>query len=241
MGAHRSEIGVATSPSLEMGSWTDHGAIGLPQNARYNLIDPYVFQADKDSPMYMTFGSFWSGIQQLELSSHEQLMSWAGTEQDIHNIISNTTERYAVQEGAIMYKNNDLFYIFFSVGQCCNALKDLVPAGDEYHVVVCRADNITGPYFDKDGKDCLKDNGGTTILESHNNVYAPGGQGVMLDPKTSRTVMYYHYSMFITKPGIGTEWQLTHETVKTTKGYAYEDFLFGFNYLDWVDDWPVVV
>jgi hypothetical protein len=34
---------------------------------------------------------------------------------------------------------------------------------------------------------------------------------------------------------------LTIEIVKPSKGYAYEDFLFGFNYLDWVDDWPVLV
>jgi arabinan endo-1,5-alpha-L-arabinosidase len=141
----------------------------------------------------MTFGSYWSGIQQIELSSQDQLTSWAGTAQDIHNIISNTTENHAVQEGAIMYKNGDFFYMFFSVGQCCKTRTELVPAGDEYHVAVCRADEIAGPYFDKDGKDCLKGNGGTTILESHGDVYAPGGQGVMVDEMTDRTVMYYHY------------------------------------------------
>lgn len=193
IGSQYSEIGVATSSSLSPGSWTDHGAIGLPQNSRYNLIDPYVYQESDDAPAYFTFGSYWTGIQQLEMSNHEELLAWSGNEDDIKNIISNTTLNYAVQEGAIMYKNDDLYYIFFSVGQCCRAGRNLVPPGDEYHVVVCRSDSITGPYLDKDGKDCLTENGGTTVLASHGDVYAPGGQGVMLDPKSERTVMYYHY------------------------------------------------
>jgi arabinan endo-1,5-alpha-L-arabinosidase len=192
--SQHSEIGVATSPSLSPGTWTDHGAIGLPQNACYNLIDPNVFQENDSSPNYFTFGSYWTGIQQLEMPSHDAaLLSWAGTESSIKNIISNTTANYAVQEGAVMYKNEDSYYVFFSVGQCCRTQRDLVPPGDEYHVVVCRAHGITGPYHDAEGKDCLTENGGTIVLASHGDVYAPGGQGILWDPKTERDVIYYHY------------------------------------------------
>lgn len=196
MGSHHSEIGVATSHSLEPGTWTDHGTIGLPQNSRYNLIDPYVYQESADQPAYFTFGSYWSGIQQIEVDSHEQLMSWVGSETDIKNVISNTTANFAVQEGATMFKNENFYYIFFSVGQCCRLERELVPPGNEYHVAVCRAEKITGPYFDKKRKNCLTESGGTTILASHSDIYAPGGQGVMLDPKTEKTVMYYHYGKF---------------------------------------------
>jgi arabinan endo-1,5-alpha-L-arabinosidase len=124
---------------------------------------------------------------------NNSLLSWAGPSDSIKNIISNTTANYAVQEGAVMYQHDAFYYIFFSVGQCCRTQRDLVPPGDEYHVVVCRANSITGPYYDADDKDCLTDNGGTTILASHDDVYAPGGQGVMWDPKTERDVIYYHY------------------------------------------------
>jgi arabinan endo-1,5-alpha-L-arabinosidase len=192
-GSQRSEICVATSKSLEPGSWTDHGTIGLPQSIHYNLIDPYVFQERLDGPSYFTFGSYWTGIQQLQLDSHQQLLSWSGNQEEIKNIISNTTREFAVQEGAIMYQHEECYYIFFSVGQCCRTEGKLVPSGDEYHVAVCRAYKITGPYHDADGKDCLTESGGTTILASHGDVYAPGGQGVMVDPKSEKTVMYYHY------------------------------------------------
>jgi arabinan endo-1,5-alpha-L-arabinosidase len=191
--SQHSEIGVATSTSLEPGTWIDHGAIGLPQNSRYNLIDPYVYQENDHAPNYFTFGSYWTGIQQVEMPSHDYLVSWAGSHDEIKNVIRNTTADFAVQEGAVMYKNDNFYYIFFSVGQCCRTERDLVPPGDEYHIVVCRSHSITGPYSDAEGKDCLTDNGGMTVLASHGDMYAPGGQGVMLDPKTERTVMYYHY------------------------------------------------
>lgn len=92
-----------------------------------------------------------------------------------------------------MHKHDGLYYVFYSVGQCCRHEWELVPPGDEYHVVVCRASIITGPYYDREGKDCLTETGGTTILESHGNIYAPGGQGVMVHPESGRTIMYYHY------------------------------------------------
>jgi arabinan endo-1,5-alpha-L-arabinosidase len=215
--SQHSEIGVATSPSLEPGTWTDHGALGLPQNSRYNLIDPHIFQPHPDGPSYFTFGSYWTGIQQLELASHDQLLSWSGSADDIRNIISNTTADFAVQEGATMFQRAGLYYVFFSVGQCCRVQGALAPPGDEYHVVVCRADKITGPYYDAEGRDCLTENGGTTVLASHGDVYAPGGQGVMLDPKSERTVMYYHYG----------EWVIAFDTDGLMSNSAPEYRLWG--------------
>jgi arabinan endo-1,5-alpha-L-arabinosidase len=167
-----------------------------------------VFQEDFDTTMYFTFGSYWTGIQQLEMKTSEQLLSWIGGEEDIKNIISNTTENFAVQEGAVMHKYDGLYYIFFSVGQCCRTARELTPPGDEYHIVVCRADEITGPYHDAEGLNCLTDNGGTTILASHGDIYAPGGQGIMVDPKTEKTVMYYHYGECTVSPTGGKSREL---------------------------------
>ncbi|KAJ4364526.1 hypothetical protein N0V83_009121 [Neocucurbitaria cava] len=220
--SQHSEIGVATSTSLEPGKWTDHGAIGFPQSLRYNLIDPYVFQEDPKSPTYFTFGSFWTGIQQVEMNDNQQLIAWVGQENDIQTIVGNTTVHPAVVEGATMHKFDNFYYILFSVGQCCREENDLVPPGDEYHIAVCRSNSSTGPYIDRDGKDCRAENGGTTILASHGDIYAPGGQGVITDPETGKMMLYYHY-------------------VRRSIGYTAEKFFFGYNYLDFNDGWPVVV
>jgi arabinan endo-1,5-alpha-L-arabinosidase len=71
----------------------------------------------------------------------------------------------------------DYYYLFFSSGTCCNEPPDLVPQGEEYHVMVCRSTEPTGGFVDQEGNDCLTDNGGTLVLASHDDVYAPGGQG----------------------------------------------------------------
>jgi beta-xylosidase len=88
------------------------------------------------------------------------------------------------------------YYLFFSSGKCCQAKDQLAPAGEEYKVMVCRSDSPTGPFSDQAGRNCLSKNGGTLVLGSHGFVYAPGGQGVLVDDD-GRSVMYYHYG---TKP-----------------------------------------
>ncbi|EDU47848.1 endo-1,5-alpha-L-arabinase [Pyrenophora tritici-repentis Pt-1C-BFP] len=232
IGRQDSAIGVATSKSLKPGTWVDHGTVGLPLSKDYNLIDPFIYQEKPDSPIYFTFGSYWNGIYQVELFYHDNLLTFGGWAQEnnrISNVIRNTSTNAAVVEGATMHKEKDFYYMFYSVGQCCNIPKngfigarDLAPDGLVYHVVVCRSKAPNGPFQDRDGKSCLNQNGGTTILASHGDIYAPGGQGIMIDPRSGRTVMYYHY-------------------VRPSVGYAAEQFLFGYNYLDWKDGWPVVV
>jgi arabinan endo-1,5-alpha-L-arabinosidase len=193
IGSQESDIGVATSNSLQPGTWRDRGSIGIPRSDRYNKIDPYVYQEDESSPTYFMFGSYWTGIQQIEMSSRRSLLNWTRPDEDIKNVIRNQTTDAAVVEGAAQWKQDDWYYIFYSVGACCNIPPNLVSPGNEYHIAVCRADSITGPYYDKDGKNCLTENGGTTILASHGDIYAPGGQEVVAHPDNDKTVMYYHY------------------------------------------------
>jgi len=122
-----------------------------------------------------------------------------------------------------MHKHEQHYYLFFSVGSCCNTLETgLAPLGDEYRVVLCRASSPQGPFYDKAGKNCLTDTGGTTILASHGDVYAPGGQAILVHPESNRTIMLYHY-------------------VRPSVSYENEQKFFGFNYLEWKDDgWPVL-
>ncbi|EMD96994.1 glycoside hydrolase family 43 protein [Bipolaris maydis C5] len=196
-GLQNSSIGVATSHSLEPGSWQDHGSIGLPLSHKYNLIDPFVFQEAPDSPIFFTFGSYWQDIFQVELFPDDDITAfgdWAHQNGRIVNIIRNNTLNALVVEGAIMHKEKEFYYLFYSVGHCCNTPQTgLAPDDQVYHIVVCRSEMPKGPFYDRSGRSCLEADGGTTILASHGDVYAPGGQGVMMHPENGRTVMYYHY------------------------------------------------
>jgi arabinan endo-1,5-alpha-L-arabinosidase len=72
---------------------------------------------------------------------------------------------------------------------------------------------------DAAGKSCAQ-GGGTIVLESHDNVYGPGGQGVYNDP-VEGWVLYYHY-------------------VDTNIGYADGQKQFGWNKIAWKNGWPTV-
>ena len=59
-------------------------------------------------------------------------------------------------------------------------------------VFVGRSASAHGPFLDKNGRD-LRSTGGTLVLASHGNVYAPGGQSVFTDRKSGKDVFVYHY------------------------------------------------
>lgn len=66
----------------------------------------------------------------------------------------------------------------------------------EYKVLVGRAENATGPFVDRFGRALTKDDRyptGHIVLTSHDNVFAPGGQSLFLDPVSGRDVIAYHY------------------------------------------------
>lgn len=223
MGSQNSDIGVATSASGDPGSWTDQGSIGLPTSSDYNKIDGNLFRHSSETDFILNFGSFWGQLYQVPMTIPPLRVNG-----DIVHLAQNETARPAglvlgSTEGSYMFQWNGHYYLFFSSGNCCNTLEDgLAPPGEEYKVMVCRSTLPTGNFVDQTGRDCLTESGGTLVLGSHDDVYAPGGQGVMWDPKQNSVVLYYHYA----KPSVG---------------YSYDQFFFGWNKLDLSSGWPVVV
>src|SRR5690242_4323541 len=70
-GKMTSAIGLATNPTLDPQDpayhWTDEGLVVRTQDGDgYNAIDPSVFH-DRDGSLWLTFGSYWSGIKLLQL------------------------------------------------------------------------------------------------------------------------------------------------------------------------------
>ena len=138
-----------------------------------------------------------------------------------------------------MYQHAGTYFLFFSAGACCATPPWLAPPGREYRIMVCKAATPVGPFRDAKGRRC-DEGGGTVVLESHGDVYAPGEQGVLFDGRLGRTVIYYHYGeLEDVEKGVGRK--LTLVVVRPRVGYAAEQFFFGFNYLEWEGGWPVVV
>jgi len=212
-GSQISAIGVATSTTMEYGSWTDHGATGIASTTGklYNAIDPNLIVVG--SSYIMNFGSFWDDIYQVPLST--PLLH--GTA-DSYNIAYNASGSHA-EEGSYMFYYSGYYYLLISSGICCDYETTLPAQGDEYRIIMCRSTSATGGFVDQNGIDCTA-SGGTTLLASHGIVYGPGGQGIFTDSSLG-PVLYYHYA-------------------DTDIGLADADYQFGWNQITWSDGWPVV-
>ncbi|CZT22390.1 probable Probable arabinan endo-1,5-alpha-L-arabinosidase A [Ramularia collo-cygni] len=212
-GSQNSGIGLASSTTMDCGSFSDRGSVGVASKtgSAYNAIDANLLN---DSGTFrLTFGSFWSNIYQVSMKSPPT--SASGTAKQISFDPSSTHP----EEGAFLVKYGNFYYMFFSRGKCCGYDASRPAAGEEYKIKVCRSSKPDGGFVDKSGVDCLK-GGGTVVLESHGNVYGPGGQSVYND-SVNGWVLAYHY-------------------VDTTIGYADGDKRFGWNKINWSSGWPVV-
>ncbi|KAH9824170.1 family 43 glycoside hydrolase [Melampsora americana] len=213
-GRKTSAIGVATSSTLEAGSWTDHGGIGVQSsdNSPYNAIDASLLLSG--GAYYLVFGSWNRGIHQVAM----QFPPKRKVRSSVAINLAYDPSPPHTGEGPTMFQHGGWYYLLFSSGICCGYQNKKPDPGAEYKIVMCRSRSPTSGFFNKAGVDCLK-GGGTTLLASHDNVYGPGGQGVIDTP--NGLLLYYHY----TNP---------------QRGIADADNIFGYNYLSFPDGWPAV-
>ncbi|KAL1681718.1 glycosyl hydrolase [Schizophyllum commune] len=221
IGSQNSAIGLATSPTLEEGTWTEYGAIfnsSEEADLDWNAIDANIVSGD--GSLTMTFGSYWGGIFQMSMSDIYTLDTSALP----GNHVAGGNSRPA--EGGFVYKpqSSDWYYLFFSDGKTGVVNATAVPDPlQEYKVLVGRAENATGPFVDRFGRALTKDDRyptGHIVLNSHDNVFAPGGQSLFLDPVSGRDVIAYHYVPF---------------------DNITSDAVLGINYIDFSSGWPEIV
>ncbi|KAK5136306.1 hypothetical protein LTR08_003679 [Meristemomyces frigidus] len=213
-GTQVSEIGLATSKTLECGTFTDHGSTGVSSVAgkSYNAIDPNLILVDGEYKL--SFGSFWGDLFQVPMKTPPTAASGAAV------ALAFEPKTTHAEEGSFMILRNGYYYLFYSHGQCCGLDTSTPAAGDEYMIRVCRSLSATGPFIDEDSVSC-QNGGGTIVLQSHGDVYAPGGQSVYLDPVEGSWVIIYHY-------------------FSRKKGVADADSLYSWNRLNWSNGWPSV-
>ena len=181
LGHNDSVIALATNTTLDPKApgyrWVDQGKVvrSLPASD-FNAIDPDIIQDAAGTP-WLVFGSYWSGVQMVQLQ-------WPSGKRSADPTRTHLLDRKVplnAVEGPSMISHGGWYYLFSSWDRCCVGLKST------YRVVVGRSKSITGPYLDRDGK-ALTDGGGTTVLASMSNQIGPGGQSI------AGGMLAYHYS-----------------------------------------------
>ncbi|MFI1047336.1 arabinan endo-1,5-alpha-L-arabinosidase [Streptomyces griseoruber] len=178
-GTNHSAIGVATSPTGLPGTWTDHGKVLTSGTTdAWNAIDPAVIHAD--GRLWMSFGSYWTGIRMVELNPMTGKAVQGAT---VHHLATRPDAPYAV-EGPYIVRHGRSYYLFASYDQCCAGVHST------YKIRVGRSTSVTGPYVDSTGTSLL-DGGGDLLLEGHGRYVGTGGESIFRD--RGRDVLAYHY------------------------------------------------
>jgi arabinan endo-1,5-alpha-L-arabinosidase len=180
-GKKTSAIGLAVNPTLDpldpRFQWTDHGIVIQSGDAdEFNAIDPCVVR-DEQKGLWLCFGSFWSGIKLIELDPATGKR------------ISPASPVYALAyhesiEAPALCRHDGYYYLFVNWGLCC------LGTNSTYNIRVGRSQTITGPYFDRDGKNLLE-SGGTLVLDSSGSAIGPGHAGFF--SAAGANFLSYHY------------------------------------------------
>ncbi len=192
-------VGVAVADNPR-GPFTDKGmlfrsnTIGVKNSIDQNYVED-------NGKKYLFWGSF-RGIYGIELAD-DGLSIKADSEK---KQIAGTA-----YEGTYIHKRGKYYYLFASVGSCCEGLKST------YRTVVGRSEDLWGPYVDKQGQ---------PMMDNHHEVVIH---------KNDAFVGVGHNSEIV-QDNAGNDWILYHGfCVENTKGRS----LF-LDKVMWVNDWPVV-
>lgn len=140
-GSNKSFIGVAKSKSME-GPWEELGeVIKTSKSDKLNAIDPNLVY-DQNGDLWMSYGSFWSGIYILKIDKNTGKPLEKGFGKHIAG--RNSSVSGAIEGPYITYNSEQKkYYLFVSYDSLSK----------DYNVRVGRSDSIDGPYVDSNGVD----------------------------------------------------------------------------------------
>jgi arabinan endo-1,5-alpha-L-arabinosidase len=168
---------VTLDPDDAKYAWKDEGIVIRSQRGDdFNAIDPAI-TLDAEGRLWMSFGSFWSGIKMIELDAK------TGRRIAADSVVYSLARSKEIEAPAI-HRHGDHYYLFVNWGICCRGERST------YNIRVGRAKTITGPYLDKDGKD-MKEGGGTLLLEREGAFVGPGHASILRQGE--RDVLVCHF------------------------------------------------
>lgn len=192
-------IGCAVSDRPE-GPFKDCGMMFRSNGIKVqNSIDP--FYIEDNGHKYLFWGSS-RGIYAIELS--EDGLSLKSGSSPVQ--IAGTA-----YEGTYIHKRGGYYYMFASIGSCCEGLKST------YTTVVGRSTSLFGPYLDKKGQ---------SMMDNHHEI---------LIHKNDSFVGTGHNSEIVSDSA-GTDWLFYHAvSVANPDGRVLM-----LDKIDWIDGWPSV-
>lgn len=198
-GETTASVGVAIADRPE-GPFTDKGLlVNMANIGVQNCIDPnYV---EDNGRKYLFWGS-WHGIWGIELTD-DGLKLKEGSEK---RQIAGTA-----YEAAYIHKRDKYYYLFASIGSCCNGLEST------YTTVVGRSESLWGPYTDKQGRSMLE-NSHEKVISKNQHFVGTGHNSQIVQDKAGNEWIFYH--------GF---------SVENARGRR----LF-LDKIVWVDNWPTV-
>jgi arabinan endo-1,5-alpha-L-arabinosidase len=169
-GKMASAIGLATNPTLDPNDpayhWTDEGWVVRTQDGDgYNAIDPAVFR-DRDETLWMTFGSYWSGIKLVQLDPQ------TGKRMTPDSKPFSLAHNESI-EASYLCRHDGYYYLFVNWGSCCAGPKST------YNIRVGRSKTVTGSYVDKAGLDLLHGGGSVFLATTNGPLIGPGHAGIL--------------------------------------------------------------
>ena len=180
-----------TGPYEDLGKLFDYKEIGID-----NAIDPHVFVED-DGTVYMSVGSF-QGLFLLQLTS-DGLELEGGVETQARDKVRIAGKvggwDGSTYEGSYIIKKDGYYYYFGSAGTCCEG------KNSTYRVLVGRAEEITGPYLDSNGRPLTSSGSGKTFgtlcLDTgitNKNMSGAGHNSILVDDAGDYWIYYHAYS-----------------------------------------------
>lgn len=168
----RTGIGVATGSTLD--KFSDHGKMFRSTEIEVkNSIDPVYWK--ERNKKYLAWGSFY-GIYIAELSKDGLSLKEPSKKIKIAG---------SAFEGAMIHKRGKYYYLFCSVGSCCEGIKST------YRTVVGRSKKLLGPYLNKEGGKML-DNHYTTIISANDRWKGPGHNSEIITDDNGDDWLLYH-------------------------------------------------
>ena len=185
-GKNRSVIALQTTATLDRADpafgWRDDGVVLASRSSDdFNAIDPNIV-ATADGRVWMSFGSFWSGLKLVEIDP-----ATGKPKSGASPTALATRPRPDAIEAPYIIERQGWFYLFASFDFCCRG------ADSSYYTVVGRSKDVAGPYVDRAGKAMMKEGGLIVLhadLDPAKRFKGPGHVAILRDG--GRDYIVYH-------------------------------------------------